>query len=173
MSHLLPHPFAPPSPPRRSLEPPSLFITRSQDTCLVSPLAWIPSPMPSPGSQPAHVTNRARKIASAACDACRIRKVKCVPVTDSARVVASGPSDPRASSERCQPCVDAGIECTFHKGHARRGPRNLRQSTLKSIRKETANAESQDSGGAVRSRSDKRNDSASEYTSRCVLTFLP
>jgi len=56
-----------------------------------------------------------RKIGSRSCDACKIRKVKCTQVP-------------------CERCVAIGIECTFNKKQAPRGPRSLRAKTLQQIR---------------------------------------
>lgn len=57
-----------------------------------------------------------RKIGSRACDACKIRKVRCSEVPP------------------CTRCTSIGIECTFNKRQATRGPRSLRAKTLAEIR---------------------------------------
>ncbi|KAL9946372.1 hypothetical protein D7B24_001683 [Verticillium nonalfalfae] len=57
-----------------------------------------------------------RKIGSRACDACKIRKVKCTEIPP------------------CRRCSTIGIECTFNKGQATRGPRSLRAKTWQQIR---------------------------------------
>lgn len=57
-----------------------------------------------------------RKIGSRACDGCKIRKVKCSEVPP------------------CTRCVTIGIDCTFNKRQATRGPRSLRAKTLAEIR---------------------------------------
>lgn len=57
-----------------------------------------------------------RKIGSRACDACKIRKVRCSEVPP------------------CTRCASIGIECTFNKRQATRGPRSLRAKTLAEIR---------------------------------------
>ncbi|KAK4463069.1 hypothetical protein QBC42DRAFT_345890 [Cladorrhinum samala] len=60
-----------------------------------------------------------RRIGSRSCDACRIRKVKCTEAAP------------------CQRCVAAGVDCTFNKIQAQRGPRGLRARTLQQIQKAT------------------------------------
>ncbi|KAJ4392313.1 hypothetical protein N0V93_005938 [Gnomoniopsis smithogilvyi] len=57
-----------------------------------------------------------RKIGSRACDACKIRKVRC------------------SEAPPCTRCMSIGIECTFNKRQATRGPRSLRAKTLAEIR---------------------------------------
>lgn len=57
-----------------------------------------------------------RKIGSRACDACKIRKVRC------------------SEAPPCTRCISIGIECTFNKRQATRGPRSLRAKTLAEIR---------------------------------------
>lgn len=57
-----------------------------------------------------------RKIGSRACDACKIRKVRC------------------SEAPPCTRCASIGIECTFNKRQATRGPRSLRAKTLAEIR---------------------------------------
>ncbi|ROV90119.1 hypothetical protein VMCG_09769 [Cytospora schulzeri] len=57
-----------------------------------------------------------RKIGSRACDACKIRKVRC------------------SEQPPCARCASIGIECTFNKRQATRGPRSLRAKTLQEIR---------------------------------------
>ncbi|KUI64837.1 putative sucrose utilization protein SUC1 [Cytospora mali] len=57
-----------------------------------------------------------RKIGSRACDACKIRKVRC------------------SEQPPCARCVSIGIDCTFNKRQATRGPRSLRSKTLQEIR---------------------------------------
>ncbi|KAK5656951.1 hypothetical protein OQA88_3473 [Cercophora sp. LCS_1] len=56
-----------------------------------------------------------RKIGSRSCDACKIRKVKCLGVP-------------------CERCIAIGIDCTFNKLQSPRGPRSLRAKTLQQIR---------------------------------------
>ncbi|KAF9879783.1 hypothetical protein CkaCkLH20_02594 [Colletotrichum karsti] len=56
-----------------------------------------------------------RKIGKRACDACKIRKIKCTEVPP------------------CDGCVAIGTACTFHKVPATRGPRNLRAKTIRQI----------------------------------------
>lgn len=57
-----------------------------------------------------------RKIGSRACDGCKIRKVRC------------------SEAPPCTRCTSIGIECTFNKRQATRGPRSLRAKTLAEIR---------------------------------------
>lgn len=64
----------------------------------------------------ANTTLPRRKIGSRACDACKIRKVRCSEVPP------------------CTRCSSIGIECTFNKRQATRGPRSLRAKTLAEIR---------------------------------------
>lgn len=64
----------------------------------------------------ANTTLPRRKIGSRACDACKIRKVRCSEVPP------------------CTRCASIGIECTFNKRQATRGPRSLRAKTLAEIR---------------------------------------
>lgn len=59
-----------------------------------------------------------RKIGSRACDGCKIRKVKCFS----------------EGAPPCTRCVSIGIECTFNKRQATRGPRSLRAKTMADIR---------------------------------------
>lgn len=61
-------------------------------------------------------TQPRRKIGSRACDACKIRKVRC------------------SEQPPCARCASIGIECTFNKRQATRGPRSLRAKTLQEIR---------------------------------------
>ncbi|KZL81383.1 fungal specific transcription factor [Colletotrichum incanum] len=56
-----------------------------------------------------------RKIGKRACDACKIRKIKCTEVPP------------------CDGCVAIGTACTFNKVPATRGPRNLRAKTIRQI----------------------------------------
>lgn len=56
-----------------------------------------------------------RKIGKWACDACKLRKVKC------------------SSESPCPGCVTAGISCTFNKRPLVRGPRGLRAKTIRRI----------------------------------------
>ncbi|KAK2605736.1 hypothetical protein N8I77_008552 [Diaporthe amygdali] len=56
-----------------------------------------------------------RKIGSRACDGCKIRKVRCT------------------EEPPCTRCSSIGIECTFNKRQATRGPRSLRAKTLQEI----------------------------------------
>ncbi|KAF6814253.1 fungal specific transcription factor [Colletotrichum sojae] len=56
-----------------------------------------------------------RKIGKRACDACKIRKIKCTELPP------------------CDGCVAIGTACTFNKVPATRGPRNLRAKTIRQI----------------------------------------
>ncbi|KAK0657862.1 hypothetical protein B0T16DRAFT_309334, partial [Cercophora newfieldiana] len=56
-----------------------------------------------------------RKIGTRSCDACKIRKVKC------------------SQTPPCERCVAIGVECTFNKRQATRGPRSLRPRTIEQI----------------------------------------
>ncbi|TDZ25839.1 putative sucrose utilization protein SUC1 [Colletotrichum orbiculare MAFF 240422] len=66
-----------------------------------------------------------RKIGKRACDACKIRKIKCTEVPP------------------CDGCVAIGTACTFNKVPATRGPRNLRAKTIRQI------AQAQQEGSAA------------------------
>ena len=57
----------------------------------------------------------ARKIGRRACDACKIRKIKCSEVPP------------------CVACVTIGTPCTFNKQQGTRGPRSLRPKTIQQI----------------------------------------
>lgn len=52
-----------------------------------------------------------------ACDACKIRKIKCSERTEAP----------------CARCISAGIACTFNKTQLVRGPRSLREKTIRRI----------------------------------------
>lgn len=78
--------------------------------------------MPMPG----------RKGTKRACDGCKIRKVRCSEVAP------------------CKGCVSAGIACTFVKIPVTRGPRTLRERTLKEIRETQRACESAASEQSVR-----------------------
>lgn len=67
-------------------------------------------------STTANTTLPRRKIGSRACDACKVRKVRCSEVPP------------------CTRCASIGIACTFNKRQATRGPRSLRAKTLAEIR---------------------------------------
>ncbi|KZL71851.1 C6 transcription factor (fungal specific transcription factor) [Colletotrichum tofieldiae] len=68
-----------------------------------------------------------RKIGKRACDACKIRKIKCTEVPP------------------CDGCVAIGTACTFNKVPATRGPRNLRAKTIRQI----AQAQQESAAAAV------------------------
>ena len=55
------------------------------------------------------------RLARRACDACKIRKIKC------------------SEGSPCDGCVESGIECTFIKKQATRGPKGLRRGTVERI----------------------------------------
>jgi hypothetical protein len=56
-----------------------------------------------------------RKIGKRACDACKIRKIKC------------------SETPPCNGCIAIGMPCTFKKHQATRGPRHLRAKTIRQI----------------------------------------
>lgn len=58
-----------------------------------------------------------RKLAKRACDACKVRKIRC------------------SETQPCDGCRSSKIECTYLKQAAQRGPRRLRDATLHEIRK--------------------------------------
>ena len=58
-----------------------------------------------------------RKVIKRACDACKIRKIKCSELPP------------------CGGCAASGISCTFRKTPSTRGPRNLRPKTISQISK--------------------------------------
>ncbi|KAI3399487.1 hypothetical protein diail_6749 [Diaporthe ilicicola] len=70
-----------------------------------------------------------RKIGSRACDGCKIRKVRCT------------------EEPPCTRCFSIGIECTFNKRQATRGPRSLRAKTLQEIQNTQSRKEGQSSCG--------------------------
>src|SRR5689334_8299418 len=74
-------------------------------------------------------TNPARqKLVKRACDPCKVRKIKCSEVPP------------------CNGCISAGIECTFNKAQATRGPKSLRARTIEKIAR---TQRSQASGGGA------------------------
>lgn len=54
-------------------------------------------------------------LARRACDPCKVRKIKCSEIAP------------------CNGCISAGLECTFNKVQATRGPKNLRARTIERI----------------------------------------
>lgn len=71
-------------------------------------------PQPQPQSQ-AQPPLQSRHTVKRACDACKVRKVRCSNTTP------------------CVCCVAIGIPCTFNKHPSTRGPRKLRAKTIQSI----------------------------------------
>ncbi|KAK7935224.1 hypothetical protein PG985_000719 [Apiospora marii] len=61
-----------------------------------------------------------------ACDACKIRKIKC------------------SETSPCNGCTASGIACTFKKLQATRGPRSLRAKTIKKISETQVDSSSQE-----------------------------
>lgn len=55
------------------------------------------------------------RLASRACDSCKVRKIRCTEVAP------------------CAGCVKSGIECTFKRSQIQRGPRGLRPGTVRRI----------------------------------------
>lgn len=55
------------------------------------------------------------RLASKACDSCKVRKIRCTEVAP------------------CAACKRSGIECTFKNSQAHRGPRGLRPATIRRI----------------------------------------
>lgn len=55
------------------------------------------------------------KLASRACDSCKVRKIRCTEVAP------------------CAGCVKSGIACTFKRSQTQRGPRGLRPETVHRI----------------------------------------
>ncbi|KAI5464834.1 NADP-dependent oxidoreductase domain-containing protein [Mariannaea sp. PMI_226] len=74
-----------------------------------------PSP-PNPGTSGSSTGSRP-KLARRACDSCKVRKIRCTEVPP------------------CSGCVASGIECTFTRLQATRGPRGLRPKTIDKIEK--------------------------------------
>ncbi|PKS04886.1 hypothetical protein jhhlp_008250 [Lomentospora prolificans] len=56
-----------------------------------------------------------QRLARRACDSCKVRKIRCTEAAP------------------CNGCVTAGIECTFTRVQAQRGPRGLRAGTIEKI----------------------------------------
>lgn len=55
------------------------------------------------------------RLASRACDSCKVRKIRCTEVAP------------------CAGCVKSGIDCTFKRSQTQRGPRGLRPGTVHKI----------------------------------------
>ncbi|UPK97386.1 hypothetical protein LCI18_008321 [Fusarium solani-melongenae] len=76
------------------------------------------APSPAPNQPPKTTPNTSasrQKLARRACDSCKIRKIRC------------------SETPPCTGCAAAGIECTFNRLQATRGPRGLRAKTLDKI----------------------------------------
>ena len=66
------------------------------------------------------------RLASRACDSCKVRKIRCTEVAP------------------CAGCVKSGIECTFRRLETQRGPKSLRPGTVRRIGIEQRAEKSQD-----------------------------
>ncbi|KAH8204604.1 hypothetical protein TruAng_001233 [Truncatella angustata] len=66
-----------------------------------------------PGKEPR--SSQRSNLVKRACDACKIRKVKC------------------SETSPCRGCIASGIACTFKRMQATRGPRSLRAKTIQKI----------------------------------------
>lgn len=77
---------------------------------------------PHSNSSGSSSSSRAR-LARRACDSCKIRKIRCTEVPP------------------CKGCTASGIECTFSKLQATRGPRGLRPRTIDKIQKRSRGEE--------------------------------
>ncbi|KAI8681248.1 hypothetical protein NCS55_00375300 [Fusarium keratoplasticum] len=76
------------------------------------------APSPAPNQPPKTTPNTSasrQKLARRACDSCKIRKIRC------------------SETPPCTGCAASGIECTFNRLQATRGPRGLRAKTLDKI----------------------------------------
>lgn len=80
-----------------------------------------------------------QRLVKRACDPCKIRKIKCSEVSP------------------CTGCIGAGIECTFNRHPATRGPRTLRARTIDRIARTRSGSESRSQDEAP------RNDSADDH----------
>lgn len=77
-----------------------------------------PQSRPPPLSNSSGSSSGSRaKLARRACDSCKVRKIRCTEIPP------------------CNGCVASGIECTFNKLQATRGPRGLRARTIDKIQK--------------------------------------
>ncbi|KAL3953305.1 hypothetical protein ACCO45_013248 [Purpureocillium lilacinum] len=63
------------------------------------------------------------RLARRACDPCRVRKIRCTEIPP------------------CTRCVASGIECTFKTVQSRRGPKGLREDTVKKIEQRRQSSE--------------------------------
>ncbi|CAK7203090.1 hypothetical protein SEUCBS139899_005819 [Sporothrix eucalyptigena] len=68
-------------------------------------------------------SRRGKKLATAACDLCRLRKIQCIFVNESDR--------------RCSRCAAVGLECTFLRGHRPRGRVSRHVAAAREQRKDT------------------------------------
>ncbi|KAM0440046.1 hypothetical protein ACHAPT_001149 [Fusarium lateritium] len=77
-----------------------------------------PPPDAAPSQPPKSTPNTSasrQKLARRACDSCKVRKIRC------------------SETPPCTACAASGIECTFNRLQATRGPRGLRAKTLVKI----------------------------------------
>lgn len=75
-----------------------------------------PDGVPSPAPKTTPDTSASRqKLARRACDSCKVRKIRC------------------SETPPCTGCAASGIDCTFNRLQATRGPRGLRAKTLDKI----------------------------------------
>lgn len=77
-----------------------------------------PPPSQTPSQPPNSTPNPSAarpKLARRACDSCKVRKIRCSEIPP------------------CNGCTASGIECTFNRLQATRGPRGLRAKTLDKI----------------------------------------
>ncbi|RSL48584.1 hypothetical protein CEP54_012839 [Fusarium duplospermum] len=98
-------------------DPPSIYIVVRQVPGAMSPPPD-PAPSPAPNQPPKTTPNTSasrQKLARWACDSCKVRKIRC------------------SETPPCTGCAAAGIECTFNRLQATRGPRGLRAKTLDKI----------------------------------------
>ncbi|KPM39685.1 hypothetical protein AK830_g6887 [Neonectria ditissima] len=76
-----------------------------------------PPPPPPPSSANGSAAGARSRLARRACDSCKIRKIRCSEIPP------------------CNRCVASGIDCTFNRLQATRGPRGLRARTIDKIQK--------------------------------------
>ncbi|KAM5346416.1 hypothetical protein ACJ41O_009421 [Fusarium nematophilum] len=120
-----------------------------------APLNAPPSLAPSKPPKSTPNTSRSRpRLARRACDSCKVRKIRCSEVAP------------------CTGCVASGIECTFNRLQATRGPRGLRARTLDKIerrrRGDVPNSKANDTDQAK----EKTNSSATVDEVGCLSDIL-
>ncbi|KAK7422924.1 Voltage-gated potassium channel subunit beta-2 [Neonectria magnoliae] len=74
-------------------------------------------PPPPPSSTSGSAAGARSRLARCACDSCKVRKIRCSEIPP------------------CNGCVASGIECTFNRLQATRGPRGLRARTIDKIQR--------------------------------------